>query len=396
MLFSLALMILLALVLNGILQKLLLPGLVGMLLTGIILGPYALDLIAPELLTISADLRQLALIVILIRAGLSLDINDLERVGRPALLMCFVPATFEIIACTIFAPLFFPMTHLEGAIMGAVLGAVSPAVVVPHMLKLMEGGWGKKMSIPQMIMAGASTDDIYVIVLFTSFMGMYGGGQFKASNLLAIPLSIPLGLALGIGAGIGLTAFFKRVHIRDTVKVLIILSLSFLMVWMEDAVKSYVTVSGLLAVMALGATTLKQYSVLASRLSGKFSKIWVAAETLLFVLVGASVNIGYATQAVLPALALIFSVLSIRMIGVFVCMAKTSIPFKERLFCAIAYLPKATVQAAIGGLPLAAGVASGDAILTVAVLAILITAPLGAIGMDLSYHRLLSQDDGER
>ena len=393
MLFSLALMVLLALVLNGILQKLCLPGLVGMLLTGIILGPFALDLVAPELLTISADLRQLALIVILTRAGLSLDIDDLKRVGRPALLMCFVPATFEIIACTIFAPMFFPVTHLEGAIMGAVLGAVSPAVVVPRMLKLMEGGWGKKMSIPQMIMAGASADDIYVIILFASFMGMHGGGQFEAAGLLHIPLSILLGLALGIVVGIGLTAFFKRVHIRDTVKILIILSLSFLMVWMEEAVKIHVPVSGLLAVMALGAAVLKQHGVLAGRLSGKFSKIWVAAEILLFVLVGASVNISYATRTVLPALALIFAALAIRMLGVFVCMAKTPIPFRERLFCAITYLPKATVQAAIGSLPLAAGIAEGDTILTVAVLAILITAPLGAIGMDVSYQRLLKQGE---
>ena len=392
MLFSLALMVLCALILNALMQKLRLPGLVGMLLTGIIMGPYVLNLIVPELLTISADLRKLALIVILTRAGLSLDIEDLKRVGRPALLMCFVPATLEIIACTLFSPIIFHMTHLEGAILGAVLGAVSPAVVVPRMLKLMEGGWGRKMSIPQMIMAAASADDIYVIVLFTSFMGMYGSGRFEAASLFNVPVSITLGLALGILTGIALTAFFKRVHIRDTVKILIILSVSFLLVWLEEAVNTIVPVSGLLAVMALGGTVLKQHSVLAGRLSGKFSKIWVAAELLLFVLVGASVNISYATRAVLPALALICAALAVRMLGVFISTAKTPIPFKERLFCAIAYLPKATVQAAIGGLPLAAGVAAGDTILTVAVLAILITAPVGALGVDLSYQKLLKQD----
>jgi len=395
MLFSLALMVLCALILNGLMQKLRLPGLVGMLLTGIIMGPYVLNPTVPELLTISADLRKLALIVILTRAGLSLDIEDLKRVGRPALLMCFLPATLEIIACTLFAPIIFHMTHLEGAIMGSVLGAVSPAVVVPKMLKLMEGGWGRKMSIPQMIMAAASADDIYVIVLFTSLMGMYGSGRFEAASLLNVPISIALGLALGILTGIALTAFFKRVHIRDTVKILIILSVSFLLVWVEEAVHTIVPVSGLLAVMALGGTVLKQHSVLAGRLSGKFSKIWVAAELLLFVLVGASVNISYATRAVLPALALICAALAVRMLGVFISTTKTPIPFKERLFCAIAYLPKATVQAAIGGLPLAAGVAAGDTILTVAVLAILITAPVGALGVDLSYHRLLNRDDGE-
>ncbi len=261
-LFSLALMVLLALVLNGILQKLCLPGLVGMLLTGIILGPYALDLIAPELLTVSADLRQLALIVILTRAGLSLDVADLKRVGRPAILMCFVPATFEIIACTLFVPMLFSITRLESAIMGAVLGAVSPAVVVPRMLKLMEDGWGKKMSIPQMVMAGASADDVYVIVLFASFMGMYDGGQFEAAGLLSIPLSITLGIGLGVMTGIALTALFKHVHIRDTVKILIILSVSFLLAWMENTVKPSLPISGLLAVMALGATVLRNHSIL--------------------------------------------------------------------------------------------------------------------------------------
>ncbi len=390
MLFSLALMILCGLVLSGIMQKLRLPGLVGMLLTGIVLGPYVLNLIAPEILNISADLREIALIVILTRAGLALDINDLKKVGRPAILMCFLPATFEIAATTIFAPMFFPISHLEAAMMGAVLGAVSPAVIVPKMLKLMENSYGKSKSIPQLIMAGASVDDIYVIVLFTSFMGMYSGGSFDFGSLIKIPISIVVGLLTGILLGLVLIKLFKKIHIRDTVKILIILSISFLLVTLENVIKAYVPMSGLLAVMALGGTILKQYDVLAKRLSDRFSKIWVAAELMLFVLVGATVDITYVAKAGIAAIALIFVALAIRICGVFVCLFKTKLNIKEKLFCAIAYMPKATVQAAIGGLPLAAGVAAGNTILTVAVLAILITAPLGAIGVDASYKKFLS------
>ncbi|HOJ09346.1 MAG TPA: cation:proton antiporter [Clostridiales bacterium] len=393
MLFSLALMVLCGLVLSGTMQKLKIPGLVGMLLTGIVLGPYALNLIAPELLNISADLREIALIVILTRAGLALDINDLKKVGRPAILMCFIPATFEIAATTIFAPMFFPISHLEAAIMGTVLGAVSPAVIVPKMLKLMESGYGKSKSIPQLILAGASVDDIYVIVLFTSFMGMYSGSSFDIGSLVKIPVAIVVGLLIGILVGLALVKLFKIIHMRDTVKILILLSTSFLLVTLESVIKAYVPMSGLLAVMALGGTILKQYGILAERLSGKFSKIWVAAELMLFVLVGATVDISYAARAGIAAVALIFIAVIIRVCGVFVCLIRTKLNTKERLFCAIAYLPKATVQAAIGGLPLAAGVAAGNTILAVAVLAILITAPLGAIGVDASYKKLLTRGD---
>lgn len=395
MLFSLALMILCGLVLSGIMQKLKLPGLVGMLLTGIVLGPYALDLIAPELLNISADLREIALIIILTRAGLALDIDDLKKVGRPAILMCFIPATFEIAATTIFAPMFFPISHLEAAIMGAVLGAVSPAVIVPKMLKLMEGGFGKSKSIPQLILAGASVDDIYVIVLFTSLMGMYGGSSFDIGSIIKIPIAIVVGLLTGIVVGLVLVKLFKTIHMRDTVKILILLSASFLLVTVETVIKAYLPMSGLLAVMALGGTILKQYGILAERLSVKFSKIWVAAELLLFVLVGVTVDISYAAKAGIAAVALLCLALMFRICGVFICLVKTKLSLKERLFCAIAYLPKATVQAAIGGLPLAAGVTAGNTILTVAVLAILITAPLGAIGIDVSYQKMLSKDDGK-
>lgn len=330
------------------------------------------------------------MIVILTRAGLALDINDLKKVGCPAILMCFIPATFEIAATTIFAPMFFPISHLEAAIMGTVLGAVSPAVIVPKMLKLMESGHGKAKSIPQLILAGASVDDIYVIVLFTSFMGMYSGSSFDIGSLVKIPIAIVVGLLIGILVGLALVKLFKIIHIRDTVKILILLSTSFLLVTLESVIKSYVPMSGLLAVMALGGTILKQYGILAERLSGKFSKIWVAAELMLFVLVGATVDIRYAARAGISAIALIFIALIIRVCGVFACLIRTKLNIKERLFCAIAYLPKATVQAAIGGLPLAAGITAGNTILTVAVLAILITAPLGAIGVDAFYRKLLT------
>ncbi len=392
MLYSIALMILLSLALSGLMQRLKLPGLVGMLLTGIILGPYVLDLISPEIIDVSADLRQIALIVILTRAGLALDLDDLKKVGRPALLMCFVPATFEIIATTLLAPLFFPISYLEAAILGTVLAAVSPAVIVPKMLHLMETGYGRAQGIPQLIMAGASVDDIYVIVLFASLMSMSKGSTFEPSTLAKIPLAIIVGLAVGVIAGLILVQLFRKIHMRDTVKVLTILSVAFLLVSLEKRVEVYVPMSGLLAVMAMGAAILQRYDRLAKRLSVKFSKIWVAAELILFVLVGATVNLRYVTRAALPALALILLVLLIRVLGVFVSLLKTPLSRKERCFCAIAYLPKATVQAAIGALPLAAGIAAGHTILTVAVLAILVTAPLGAIGIDLSHKHLLRQN----
>lgn len=392
MLFSLALMILCGLLFGGIMQKLRLPGLIGMLLTGILLGPYVLNLIAPEILNISTDLREIALIVILTRAGLALNLEGLKRVGRPAILMCFLPATFEVAAVTILAPMLFPISYLEAAIMGAVLGAVSPAVTVPRMLKLMETGYGKARSIPQLIMAGASVDDIYVIVLFASFMGMHGGNRFDTAGLLMIPVSIVVGLLLGIAVGLLLVKLFQKIHMRDTMKILIVLSVSFLLVTLETVIKPYVPMSGLLAVMALGGTILNRYAVLAKRLSGKFSKIWVAAELLLFILVGATVDIRYVATAGLSALVLILVALVFRIFGVLCCLIKTPLNKRERLFCAIAYLPKATVQAAIGGLPLAAGVGAGNAILTVAVLAILITAPLGAVGIDTTYQKLLVRD----
>ncbi|HBR03873.1 MAG TPA: potassium transporter [Ruminiclostridium sp.] len=393
MLFSLALIMALGLTLSSLFTRLKLPGLMGMILTGIILGPYVLNLISPNILNISADLREIALIVILLRAGLSLDISDLKIVGRPAVLMCFVPATFELIAVVVLAPIFLHISYIEAAIMGAVLAAVSPAVVVPRMLALMEKGYGRDKSIPQLIMAGASVDDIYVIVLFTSFMGMYQGNEFSVLSLINVPVSVIIGLLVGILSGLLLVWLFKKLHVRDTVKVLIIMSVSFLFITIENVLKPYIPMSGLLAVMSLGGTILKTYEVLARRLLSKFSKIWVVSEIFLFVLVGAAVDIRYLSKAGILSVALILGALIFRIIGVNISLIKTKLNFKERLFCSLAYLPKATVQAAIGSIPLANGIKAGNTILTVAVLSIMITAPIGAIAIDNTYRKLLSAEN---
>lgn len=392
MLTSLSLVFLLGMLLSRAFQKIRLPGLLGMLLTGMILGLYALNMLDGSILGISADLRQIALIIILTRAGLSLDIQDLKKVGRPAVLMCFVPACFEIMGMILLAPRLLGISVLDAAIMGAVVGAVSPAVIVPKMLNLMEKGYGVKKSIPQLILAGASVDDVFVIVLFTAFTGLAQGGTFSPASILSIPVSIGTGIAAGGLAGILLALFFQKVHIRDSAKVVILLSISFLMIELENRLKGYVPFSGLLAVMSIGIALQKKRYEAAARLSVKYSKLWVAAEVLLFVLVGATVDISYALKAGAAAVILIFGVLIFRMAGVFFCLLGTDINRKERLFCMIAYMPKATVQAAIGGVPLAMGLGCGKIVLTVAVLAILITAPLGAFGVEQTYKRLLKAD----
>ena len=392
MLTSLSLVFLLGMLLSRAFQKIRLPGLLGMLLTGMILGPYALNMLDGSILGISADLRQIALIIILTRAGLSLDIQDLKKVGRPAVLMCFVPACFEIMGMILLAPRLLGISVLDAAIMGAVVGAVSPAVIVPKMLNLMEKGYGVKKSIPQLILAGASVDDVFVIVLFTAFTGLAQGGTFSPASILSIPVSIGTGIAAGGLAGILLALFFQKVHIRDSAKVVILLSISFLMIELENRLTGYVPFSGLLAVMSIGIALQKKRYEAAARLSVKYSKLWVAAEVLLFVLVGATVDISYALKAGAAAVILIFGVLIFRMAGVFFCLLGTDINRKERLFCMIAYMPKATVQAAIGGVPLAMGLGCGKIVLTVAVLAILITAPLGAFGVEQTYKRLLKAD----
>lgn len=393
MLFSLALIFIVAMTLAKVFELIRLPRLLGMLLTGILLGPYVLDLLDQTMLEISIELRQIALIIILARAGLNLDIKDLKRVGRPAILMCFVPACLEIIGMIIIAPRLLGITVLEAAVMGTVVAAVSPAVIVPRMLKLMESGYGRDKSIPQMIMAGASVDDVFVIVLFTAFAGMAQGDSVSPLSLLTVPTSIILGLAGGVVCGLGLSFFFSKFHIRDTGKVIIILSISFLLVSLEHALTGAVGFSGLLAVMGLGAALQQRKYEVAKRLSGKFSKLWVGAEMLLFVLVGATVNISYAAKAGLPAFVLILAVLLFRTAGVFISLLKTDLNKGERLFSAFAYMPKATVQAAIGGIPLAMGLACGEIVLTVAVVSIIITAPLGALLVDNTHKRLLTRSD---
>ncbi len=360
-----------------------------MLLAGMILGPYGLDMLDAKLLSISTELRQIALVVILLRAGLALKISDLKSVGPNALLLCFVPALFEICGVMLLAPPLLGVSLIEAAIIGAVVAAVSPAVIVPKMLALMKSGKGTQKGIPQMIMAGASVDDVFVIVLFTSFTTLAVGGEFSAASLLNIPISILLGALLGGTAGWLAVQYFKRFHLRDSIKLLIILSLSFLFVGLESWLKGRVTISGLLAVMAMGITLLRLYPTLAERISPKFNKLWVGAEIMLFVLVGATVNLNYATSAGVLPIILILGALIFRIAGVWLSVSRSSLNTKERLFCAVAYLPKATVQAAIGSLPLAMGLECGELVLTIAVLAIIITAPLGALAIDATSRKWL-------
>ena len=378
-----------------------LPRIIGMLITGILLGPYALNLLDPSILSVSADLRQMALIIILLKAGLSLDLADLKKVGRPALMMACVPASFEILAFFLFAPRIFGIAPVEAAVMGAVLGAVSPEVVIPRMVQLMESGYGTKQGIPQLIMAGASCDDIFVIVLFSTFVGMAQGGRANPADFAAIPVSIVLGALLGAAVGCAMGLVFERAYrqgtcVRNSMKVILILGLSFLLMAAEDWLEGMVPVSGLLAVVSMAcAIRIKSAPTVTGRLSEKFGKLWLAAEVLLFVLVGAAVDIRYTLAAGGAAVLMIGLALLFRSAGVALCLAGTKLTAKERLFCVIAYLPKATVQAAIGSVPLAMGLPCGRLVLSVAVLAILITAPLGALGMDLSYEKLLAEEEQE-
>ena len=391
MLLSISLILILGMFMGWICQKIKLPSLLGMLITGIVLGPYVLNLLDDSILGISAELRKIALIIILTRAGLGLDLSGLKKIGRPAVLMCFVPASFELIGMILLAPKLMGLTVLEAAIMGAVLAAVSPAVVVPRMVKLMDEGYGVNEGIPQLILAGASVDDVYVIVLFSTFVGMMQGEGASILKFVNIPISIFLGIAIGLLIGVLLAYFFKKMHIRDTSKVLIILSISFLLVVMEDKLSTPITFSALIAIMFIGIGLQKKRETVAKRLSVKYGKLWVAAEVFLFVLVGATVNIGYLGKVGVKALIVIIGALVFRMFGVFVCLLGTSLERKERLFAMLAYTPKATVQAAIGGIPLALGFTCGDLVLTVAVLAIVLTAPLGAFAIDLSYKKLLNR-----
>ena len=398
MLASLALIFLVGLAMAAICQRLKLPRIIGMLITGIVLGPYVLNLLDPSILFISADLRQMALIIILLKAGLSLNLDDLKKVGRPALLMSCVPASCEILGFFLFAPYILGITRIEAAVMGAVLAAVSPAVVVPRMVQLMEAKYGTDKSIPQLIMTGASCDDIFVIVLFSTFASMAQGGSASIMNFVNIPISIVLGIVLGAVAGYVLSLFFETAYahkhcVRNSMKVIIVLGVSFLLMAVETWLKGIVSVSGLLAVVSMACVLkMKSVTVVSNRLSEKFGKLWLAAEVILFVLVGAAVDVRYTLNAGFAAVLMIFAALAFRSAGVAVCLIKTSMTWRERIFCMIAYLPKATVQAAIGSVPLAIGLSCGQIVLSVAVLAILITAPLGALGIDLSYKKLLRKE----
>lgn len=391
MLLSLALILLTGLLFSGILNRFKLPGLLGMMIAGMVLGPNGLNWIHPSILTISKELRQLALIIILMRAGLSMDLEDLRRIGKPAFLMTFVPASFELIAITLLGPLLLHLSILDSAILGAVLAAVSPAVVVPRMLKLMDENRGTEQKIPHLIMAGASVDDVYVIVLFTAFVAMAQGKGLSIAQFIEVPFSLITGIVGGFLVGVLLIKLFKQFHMRDTVKVLVLLSASFLLVTFESSMGNQFPFSAYIAIMAMGVSILQRYGILAARISGKFNKAWVAAELLLFVLVGAAVDIRTVHSAGLNSILLIFLALGIRMIGVSIALIPSKLNLKEKLFCGVAYLPKATVQAAIGGIPLSLGLASGNVILSVAVLAILISAPLGAILMDYFAPKLLTQ-----
>ena len=391
MLLSIALILLVGMSMGWICRKIKLPDLLGMLITGIVLGPYVLNMLDIKLLGISADLRKIALIIILTRAGLGLDLASLKKIGRPAGLRCFVPATFELAGMLLLAPRLMGMSLLEAAVMGAVLAAVSPAVVVPRMVKLMEEGYGVKEGIPQLILAGASVDDVYVIVLFSTFSGMMQGEGASVIRFVNIPVSIILGMIIGLTIGVLLAFYFQKVHIRDTAKVLIILGISFLLAAAEDSLTTPVTFSALIAIMFIGVGLQRKREAVAKRLAVKYGKLWVAAEVFLFVLVGATVNIGYLGRVGVRALLMIAGALLFRMAGVWVCLLGTGLKTGEKAFTMLAYTPKATVQAAIGGIPLALGFACGDTVLTVAVLAIVLTAPLGAFAIDLSYRKLLTK-----
>jgi NhaP-type Na+/H+ or K+/H+ antiporter len=391
MLLSIALIILVSLFFSMIMTKLKFPALIGMLLTGILLGPFLFNLIDVKILNLSPDLRQIALVVILIRAGLSLDLSDLKKIGRPAILLSFIPATFEIILITILAPLFFKISYLEAAMLGAIIAAVSPAVIVPRMIMLIQKMKGHEKKIPHLILAGASIDDVFVIVVFSALIGIYQGNTLSITSVLFIPISIILGAILGVLSGLVLVWFFMKYHLRDTLKVLILFSFGFLFLAAEHALVDYIAISGLIAVMALGITLLTQYPVLAKRLVGKFEKIWIIAEIMLFVLVGAAIDLSIVKDIGFLAILLITISLFFRMLGVLVALIKTHFNPKEKVFVCISYIPKATVQAAIGAIPLALGVPSGALILTIAVTSILFTAPLGAIMIDKTQDFLLTK-----
>ena len=393
MLTSIAIILLLGMGVGWLFSKIKLPSLLGMIIVGIVISPHCLNLADESILMISGDIRQIALVVILMRAGLSLNTEDLKKVGRPAVLMCFVPACVEMLGTVLLAPLLFDISVLDAAIMGSVIAAVSPAVIVPRMIKLIETGYGRKRRIPQLILAGAAVDDVFVIVVFTSLTTLASTGQISVGSFLQIPVSIGLGIFLGWVVGLILAVFFKKKHIRDTVKVLILISVSFLMLEVQSQLESVVAVSGLLAIMSMGIVIKKKHPVTAQRLSVKYNKLWLGAELFLFVLLGVAIDLRYALAAGATVIVLVAAALVFRMVGVFLSLLKTELSKKEKLFCMMAYTPKATVQAAIGTIPLVMELDCGSMVLTVAVVSILLTAPFGAICVDNSYKRLLKREE---
>lgn len=390
MLISITYILLLGMLMGWICKKIKFPALFGMILAGIVLGPHVFKLIDSSILNVSAEIRKIALVIILIRAGLKLSIEDLKKIGRPAILMCFLPACFEIAGMVLIAPKFLGISALDAAILGAVVGAVSPAVIVPKMINLIDEKFGTDKGIPQMILAGASVDDVFVIVMFTTFTGLAKGEKVSVMSFANIPISIIMGIAAGLLAGLAMHIFFTKVHIRDTVKLAIVLCVSFALVTIEDKFGDIVPFASLIGIMAMGLELRRKKLDLAVKLSSRFDKLWVIAEVFLFVLLGASVNIESALNAGIKGICLVILVLLFRMLGVFICQLGTKLTMKEKTFCMLAYTPKATVQAAIGGLPLAMGLGCGETVLTVSVIAILVTAPLGAFAIDLTYKKLLN------
>lgn len=392
MLLSIALIMLAGMGLGALCQKIKLPGLFGMVITGILLGPYVLNLIDPCVLAISAQLRKIALIIILARAGLTLNISDLKKIGRPAILICFLPATFEMIGTVLLAPKLFSISTMEAALLGAVIGAVSPAVIVPKMIHLIEEGYGTEKGIPQLILAGASADDVYVIVLFSAFTSLVQGGDVSVIRFVNIPVSVVLGILAGLLCGALLAVMFRKWEMSGTVKTIVFLCVCFLLSAAEDAISLPITFSSLIAVMFIGIAMQKKNGEDAGKLSGKFNELWKGAEVILFVLVGACVDISHLANAGVSVLLLLAGALVFRMLGVWICLLRTALSGREKLFCMLSYTPKATVQAAIGGIPLAMGLPCGDTILTVAVAAIMITAPLGAFAIDRTYQKFLTKN----
>ncbi|MCR5214266.1 MAG: cation:proton antiporter [Eubacterium sp.] len=392
MLLSIGLIILSGLLLGTFCKKIRFPSLFGMIIAGIIIGPHVLNLIDSSILDVSSEIRRIALIIILIRAGLKLDISVLKKVGRPAILMCFLPACLEIIGMVLVAPMMFGISRLDAAILGTVIGAVSPAVIVPRMIKLIDEGYGKDKGIPQMILAGASVDDVFVIVMFTTFTGLAQGNDLSIMSFVNIPVSIIIGIIIGLIVGYILYKWFSNIKMNLIIMTVIMLSVSFLLSTIETKFPM-IPFASLIGIMCMGIMVRRKDQDMALKMSGQYDKLWTVAEIFLFVLVGASVEINYLKEAGIKAVLLILIVLLFRMVGVFICIIGTGMTFKEKAFCMIAYTPKATVQAAIGGLPLAMGLPCGEIVLVISVVAILLTAPMGAFGIDLTYRKCLNQDN---